>query len=76
MIPAVLLSAPRLRPVGSLALLLAAYGPSSAWALDSDRDGIDDELDNCTDFFNPLRRDGDRDGYGDLCDGDLNTMVR
>jgi hypothetical protein len=29
--------------------------------------------DNCVDVFNPDQRDSDGDGYGDLCDSDLNN---
>lgn len=41
--------------------------------LDSDSDGINDFLDNCTMVINPEQRDADDDGYGNLCDGDLNN---
>jgi PKD repeat protein len=50
-------------------------------SLDSDNDGVDDTLDNCIDSPNgPLipdaggfsQRDTDGDGYGNVCDADLN----
>ena len=39
---------------------------------DTDGDGIPDHLDNCTEAANPDQLDTDGDGYGNLCDGDLN----
>lgn len=35
---------------------------------DSDGDGIDNAIDNCPFFPNPLQQDGDGDNIGDLCD--------
>jgi hypothetical protein len=40
---------------------------------DTDGDGVDDSIDNCTDVANPLQGDGDGDGYGNACDADLNN---
>ena len=40
---------------------------------DSDGDGFDDEVDNCTQVVNPDQRDTDADGYGNLCDADLDN---
>ena len=40
---------------------------------DSDGDGIPDTDDNCILHANPDQRDTDGDGYGNLCDGDLNN---
>ena len=40
---------------------------------DTDDDGITDANDNCTQTANPNQRDTDKDGYGNLCDGDLNN---
>jgi hypothetical protein len=42
-------------------------------AADTDRDGIPDFSDNCTLVPNPDQRDTNGDGYGNLCDGDLNN---
>ncbi len=36
---------------------------------DFDRDGVDDQTDNCLDLANPDQRDTDSDGKGDPCDG-------
>lgn len=38
--------------------------------LDSDFDAVDDSIDNCPDWWNPLQEDGDGDGLGDACDAD------
>jgi len=40
---------------------------------DGDHDMVVDEHDNCTAVPNPLQIDGDQDGYGNLCDADLNN---
>lgn len=40
---------------------------------DSDGDGQDDYEDNCRDVANPDQRDTDQDGYGNVCDADLNN---
>ena len=36
---------------------------------DKDKDGIEDEKDNCPDIYNPGQEDSDGDGDGDVCDG-------
>ena len=43
-----------------------------AFPADADADGIPDVADNCTTAINPDQRDSNGDGYGNLCDGDLN----
>jgi len=40
---------------------------------DTDGDGVFDNSDNCTQVANPLQVDTDGDGYGNMCDGDLNN---
>jgi hypothetical protein len=40
---------------------------------DSDNDGIPDSLDNCYLTANPGQQDTDGDGYGNMCDADLNN---
>ncbi|MEM6639454.1 MAG: hypothetical protein AAF610_06095 [Pseudomonadota bacterium] len=40
---------------------------------DTDGDGIDDELDNCSRIDSIDTRDADEDGIGNLCDTDLNN---
>lgn len=39
---------------------------------DADGDGIADEVDDCILVANPDQRDTDGDGYGNVCDADLN----
>jgi len=39
---------------------------------DLDGDGIPDASDNCTEIPNPDQRDTNGDGYGNLCDADVN----
>ncbi|MEM9387895.1 MAG: integrin alpha [Pseudomonadota bacterium] len=39
---------------------------------DLDRDGVSDEADNCQLAINADQRDSNGDGYGNLCDADLN----
>lgn len=38
--------------------------------MDTDKDGITDDIDNCIAVFNPDQADVDNDGIGDLCDDD------
>lgn len=40
---------------------------------DLDQDGVTDHTDNCTFVANPLQRDSDSDGFGNLCDADFNN---
>ena len=40
---------------------------------DEDGDGIPDASDNCTQVTNPAQLDADGDGYGNICDADLNN---
>ena len=41
--------------------------------IDSDGDGVDDALDNCTLVPNASQLDTNSDGYGNACDADLNN---
>lgn len=51
----------------------SSAGPSGCFA-DDDLDGVCDYyyFDNCLGVFNPDQRDDDEDGYGNLCDTDVN----
>ena len=42
--------------------------------LDSDQDGITDELDNCPNRYNPYQGDADGDGVGNACDPDFPNL--
>lgn len=41
--------------------------------VDTDGDGVPDSRDNCSSVKNPDQRDTDTDGYGDVCDADINN---
>ncbi len=51
----------------------AALAAGSAHAVDSDGDGVDDALDNCSALPNADQRDTNGDGFGNVCDADLNN---
>lgn len=38
---------------------------------DSDQDGVNDDLDNCPNTYNPDQGDSDQDGVGNVCDADF-----
>lgn len=44
----------------------------TAGVTDTDSDGVRDHDDNCEAVFNPDQADTDRDGIGDMCDGQMN----
>jgi secreted trypsin-like serine protease len=52
-------------------------GDSAALAItvlaDADHDGVPDSQDNCLGVYNPDQRDTNGDGYGNMCDPDLNN---
>jgi len=50
-----------------LLLILLAFS-NLAFAEDSDTDGINDDVDNCSSVSNADQVDSDSDGYGDACD--------
>jgi hypothetical protein len=47
-------------------------GTCDGGGTDTDGDGVDDSIDNCTLAANPAQRDTDGDGHGNFCDGDFN----
>jgi hypothetical protein len=66
--------------LGALLLGLHAYAategagsPTAVAVIDSDDDGVEDEADNCILVANADQRDTDGDGFGNLCDADLNN---
>ncbi len=48
-----------------------AFDAPLSMAADSDSDGVLDDTDNCTLIENPDQRDTNGDGFGNLCDADL-----
>ncbi len=48
------------------------YGPNGV-PMDIDADGVPDLSDNCVLVANPTQLDTDTDGYGNICDADLNN---
>ena len=46
---------------------------SGGGAPDTDGDGVTDDIDNCTLVANADQRDTDGDGFGNICDADLNN---
>ena len=52
-------------------MVLAGF--AAAQAPDGDGDGIADAQDNCTQVANDDQRDADGDGFGNMCDADLDN---
>ncbi len=50
-----------------------AFKALSSVFVDNDGDGIADSQDNCSQTFNPGQQDTDSDGYGNICDADLDN---
>lgn len=50
-----------------------SFTSTTAAAIDTDSDGIADSVDNCSTVANVDQRDTDGDGYGNLCDADLDN---
>ena len=47
---------------------MSAWEWDTVGCVDSDGDGINDDLDNCPDKSNPNQEDNDQNGLGDICD--------
>jgi hypothetical protein len=50
-------------------------GAAYVFSLDTDDDGVADDVDNCPDTANPGQEDGDDDGTGDVCDAAGNDLA-
>jgi len=56
-------------------------GGMTAWegqavpCVDSDGDGVNDDLDNCPAYYNPSQGDADGDGVGNACDADCPRLA-
>ena len=51
-----------------LTLMWTGVSANTAWALDTDGDGIQDSVDNCPNIPNPDQADNDNDYIGNACD--------
>jgi hypothetical protein len=66
-------------PLGSDIVDPTGVGVVTSWinglgsCTDSDNDAVDDSRDNCTQVANADQRDSDGDGYGNMCDADLDN---
>jgi len=47
---------------------MAAWEWDTVSCVDSDNDGVNDDLDNCPNEYNPNQEDADEDGTGDACE--------
>jgi rhodanese-related sulfurtransferase len=50
------------------------YGYDTLGCVDSDSDGLNDDLDNCPGTYNPSQTDSDHDGKGNACDPDCPNL--
>ncbi len=57
----------------TLALLVTAFSANAQDVFDTDGDGVDDNIDNCTLTANPAQMDSDGDFNGNMCDADFNN---
>lgn len=57
----------------SLPIMLALIVPTVSIAADYDNDGVDDNVDNCIEVSNSNQRDSNGDGFGNICDADLDN---
>lgn len=55
--------------------LSGAEGPILRSGADSDGDGVIDQVDNCVNVPNADQRDTNQDGFGNICDADLNNSL-
>lgn len=53
---------------------ITAWEWETALCVDSDDDGLNDDLDNCPNTYNPSQKDSDWDGIGNACDQDCPNL--
>ena len=54
-------------------VVVRGAGAQCVSVADTDGDGVNDLVDNCTDVANPTQLDTNGDGFGNACDADLNN---
>lgn len=54
------------------AFLFCTTSEALAQQPDKDGDGVPDIIDNCIDVSNSNQKDSDKNGFGDICDADIN----
>ncbi len=62
-----------IKPFRLTTLLLGLLLSVPCLAQDTDNDGIDDSQDNCIEIPNSNQRDSNGDGFGNVCDADLDN---
>ena len=55
------------------AFAIGSQSTAACSGVDTDSDGVFDDVDNCTTIANPGQIDSNGDGYGNVCDADLNN---
>lgn len=58
---------------GPVTVVFDANGVTSSPFVDTDTDGVADPVDNCSLAANSTQPDANGDGYGNICDADLNN---
>lgn len=56
-----------------VAIMISSAGVTTSAIPDGDGDGVPDPVDNCSAVANATQRDANGDGYGNICDADLNN---
>jgi len=52
---------------------MGAWKWETVICIDSDKDGINDDLDNCPEVYNPQQDDNNQNGLGDTCDSNFTS---
>ncbi len=62
------------QPVYDMTGGMSSWSWETAPCIDSDGDGINDDLDNCPGVFNADQQDANHDGIGDVCDSSFPSL--
>jgi len=54
---------------------MGAWEGETVICLDADGDGVNDDLDNCPEVYNPNQEDNDQNGLGDTCDPNVTDCL-